>query len=128
MEAIGGDARPLTVPEIHAAALRRAPRIGLRTVYRNVRELVQEGRLVCVAFPGQPPRYECVGDKGVRRPHIVCGICNKVFELGPESEPSVEHPDIPGFTVEGTETVYFGRCKNSENCPHRLERPGTSEK
>jgi Fur family ferric uptake transcriptional regulator len=122
MEAIAGEARPLTVPEIHASALRLAPRIGLRTVYRNVRELVQDGKLVCVAFPGQPPRYENVGVRGDRRPHIVCSLCNKVFELGPECEPKVEHPDIPGFVVEGTETVYFGRCKDPEHCPHRSAR------
>jgi Fur family ferric uptake transcriptional regulator len=118
LEVLKAEARPLTVSEIHALALLSAPRIGLRTVYRNVRELVGDGKLVGVDYPGQPPRYETVGDKG-HKPHFVCGICHKVFELDPGFEAKAGNADIPGFVVEGTETIYYGRCKNPENCPHR---------
>lgn len=112
------EARPLTVVEIHALAVKEAPRIGLRTVYRNIRELVEDGQMVCVAYPGQPPRYEVVGDTRAR-PHLICGVCGKVFDLDPKYAATTTHGEIPGFVIDGTETVYYGHCADPANCPHR---------
>jgi Fur family transcriptional regulator, ferric uptake regulator len=118
LDVLKAEARPLTVTEVHELALRAAPRIGLRTVYRNVRELVEDGKLVGVGYPGQPPRYETVGE-GSHKPHLICGLCHKVFELDSGFEAKAICGEIPGFVVEGTETVYYGHCKDPENCPHR---------
>jgi Fur family ferric uptake transcriptional regulator len=124
LEVIRAENRPLTVTEIHALALSSAPRLGLRTAYRNVRELVEDGRLVCVAYPGQPPRYESVSDNRVR-PHLVCTRCNKLFEVDvPCPDPAAEV--VPGFVVEGVEKIYYGHCADPENCPHRV-RDGQKE-
>jgi Fe2+ or Zn2+ uptake regulation protein len=112
------EARPLTVNEIYEKALETSAGLGLRTVYRNVRELVDEGKLVGVVFPGQPPRYEVVVDNRAR-PHFVCGVCNKVFELEPLADDPALKREIPGFVVEGAETIYYGRCKDPDNCPRR---------
>ncbi|MFA5258245.1 MAG: transcriptional repressor [Opitutales bacterium] len=113
------EARPLTVNEIFQLALREAPGIGLRTVYRNIREMVDLVRVVGVDYPGQPPRYELVvGDRN-QRPHFICCVCNKVFKLEPGREDQPSTRVIPGFIVEGTETIYYGRCTDEENCPHR---------
>ncbi|HNX04736.1 MAG TPA: transcriptional repressor [Opitutales bacterium] len=117
LEVIQHEHRPLTVVEVHALAIRTAPRIGLRTVYRNVRELVEDGKLVCVSYPGQPPRYESVGDRKPR-PHLICTVCNKVFELDmPFPDPATEQ--IEGFVVEGVEKIYYGHCADPSACPHR---------
>jgi len=111
------EARPLTVNEIYAHALVQAPGIGLRTVYRNIRELVDMGRMVGVSFPGQPPCYELVGDLRMK-PHMICTVCNKVFELEPVEDDPVMKREIPGFILEGVETVYYGRCKNQDSCQY----------
>jgi Fur family ferric uptake transcriptional regulator len=118
-EVIEKEARPLTVPEIHSLAKQVAPRVGLRTVYRNVRELVEDNKLVCVDYPGQPPRYEPVGGKQLVKPHLICNRCNKVFDLDPQYAATTSYGPIPGFVVEGTETIYYGRCENPDKCPHR---------
>ena len=120
LEVIRREKRPLTVVEAHQLALASAPRIGLRTVYRNIRELVDEGKLVCVAYPGQPPRYESVGDR-TARPHLICTVCNKLFEVEvPVPDPAAEK--VPGFVVEGVEKIYYGHCADPSACPHRTPR------
>lgn len=119
-DVIEKQARPLTVTEIHALAKQAAPRIGLRTVYRNIRELVDDNKLVCVDYPGQPPRYEPVGSKRISKPHLICSRCNKVFDLDPQYEAKTSYGEIPGFVVEGTETIYYGHCADPEHCPHRV--------
>lgn len=120
-EVIAKESRPLTVPEIHALARQVAPRVGLRTVYRNIRELVEENKLVCVDYPGQPPRYETVGGQRVAMPHIICSHCNKVFDLDPRFAAKTTYGEIPGFVVEGTETIFYGRCADPDHCPHRAK-------
>jgi|WetSurMetagenome_2_1015567.scaffolds.fasta_scaffold714426_1 Fur family transcriptional regulator, ferric uptake regulator len=120
-EVIQKESRPMTVTEIHLLAKQSAPRVGLRTVYRNIRELVDDGKLVCVDYPGQPPRYETVGNKTSSKPHLICGRCNKVFDLDAQYEARTTHGDIPGFVIDGTETIYYGHCSDPEHCPHRVK-------
>jgi len=113
------EARPLSVAEIHELAVENVPGIGIRTVYRNVRELVDEGKLVGVDYPGQPPRYETVGGDKVHRPHLICGICHKVLELDPLPDEEVSKIKMPGYVIDGVETVYYGHCADPEHCPRR---------
>ena len=54
-------ARPLSPEEVLQAAQAEAPTLGLATVYRNLKGLVEEGWLVPVALPGAAPRYEPAG-------------------------------------------------------------------
>lgn len=100
--------RPVTIVELHALARADVPRLGLRTVYRQVRDLVTEGVLVAVDYPGQPLRYEAV-TTGVHRPHFICRQCEKVYVLNIEI-PDLNPPEPPGFTIEGEEVVFYGIC------------------
>jgi Fur family ferric uptake transcriptional regulator len=100
--------RPLTPPEIHLQAARRMPRLGLRTVYRQIRDLTAEGLVVGVDYPGQPLRYEWV--RPGHHAHFICRSCAQVYDL------EIEVPDVPvtpppGFTVSGQETVFYGICR-----------------
>ena len=66
---------PLTPPEIHALALKEVPGIGLATVYRSLKLLAKDGRVVSVEIPGQPRRYELT-DKGHHH-HFLCRVCGE---------------------------------------------------
>jgi len=68
LHALSEAGRPLSATELHVLAVKHTPRIGLRTVYRNIRELVSEGKLMGVDFPGQPLRYAQVSRAG-HHPH-----------------------------------------------------------
>ena len=54
---------PLTAMEILGLALQEVPSIGIATVYRSLKSLANDGQVVSVEIPGEPPRYERA-DKG----------------------------------------------------------------
>lgn len=107
--------RPLSFEELLVRARRHYPRLGERTVFRNVREMLNEHSLVRVYLPGQPARYEL--PTGDHCPHFICRKCNNVFKL-PEATPDIL-PDYaskipPDFVPEGEEVIIFGHCRQ---CP-----------
>jgi Fur family transcriptional regulator, ferric uptake regulator len=100
--------RPLSPLEIHQLGKRHYPSLGLRTVYRNLREMAQEGRVAGIDYPGQPVRYERITDKSYR-PHFICKYCNKVFAMDKNVD-RVPYQPPPGFAIEEEEVVFYGRC------------------
>jgi Fur family ferric uptake transcriptional regulator len=110
------ESRPLSAAEVHSLAITYYPKIGLRTVYRNIRELVQDGKLAGVDYPGQPLRYERVIDKR-HKPHLICRHCRKVFDLDIEV-PEIQVKPPEGFIIEGDEVVFYGRCVDMSTCPN----------
>ncbi len=49
--------RPLSPLEILKLASDEVPRLGIATVYRNIRSMVESGELSTVELPGQPARF-----------------------------------------------------------------------
>lgn len=101
--------RPLSWEEVAAGAAERCPGIGDRTIFRNLREMMDELCLVRVYLPGQPPRYEL--PTGEHRPHFICRRCQQVFQLPvemPEVMTQVTAPE--GFSIDGEDIVFFGHC------------------
>ena len=101
--------RPLTPPEVFELAQIHLPSLGLRTVYRQIRALSEEGRIVGIDYPGQPLRYEWV--RSGHHPHFICRGCERVFDLEMEV-PDVDVTPPPGFIINGQETVVYGYCPN----------------
>ena len=99
--------RPLSPREILELARKQVPSLGLATVYRNLRALVEEGAVVPVALPGEPLRYEAAG--AGHHHHFLCRGCGRAFELpGCRLEAHLDRP--PGFSAEDHEVVVYGRC------------------
>ena len=99
--------RPLSPREILELARKQVPSLGLATVYRNLRALVEEGAVVPVALPGEPLRYEAAG--AGHHHHFLCRGCGRAFELpGCRLEAQLDLP--PGFSAEDHEVVVYGRC------------------
>ncbi len=109
--------RPLSPAEIHQLAIIHYPKMGLRTVYRHIKDLVDTFLVAGIDYPGQPVRYEIVDDRG-SRPHLICRRCERVFDL-PIDEPELDYPKMDEFTIEGHEVVYFGFCRE---CGEKHER------
>lgn len=100
-------ARPLSPAELLAEAQGEVPGLGLATVYRNVRALVDEGWLEEVALPGAPNRYEIAGKH--HHHHFRCRVCDRVFEV--EGCPPDLRTLLPaGFRLEGHDITLVGRC------------------
>jgi Fur family ferric uptake transcriptional regulator len=99
--------RPLSAEEVQRAASENSRGLGIATVYRNIRTLVDEGWLVPVELPGENPRYELAG-KGHHH-HFHCRACGKVFELD-GCMPQVSALAPQGFETTDHEVVLYGRC------------------
>ena len=99
--------RPLTPREVLLEARSQVPNMGIATVYRRLKALMDEGWLVAVELPGQPQRYERSG-KGHHH-HFNCSRCGRTFEM--EGCPGGLDELVPdGFTMEAHEVFVYGLC------------------
>ena len=100
--------RPLSPPEIFHTARNIAPGLGMATVYRTIKRLIDDGEISQVELPGEAPRYERSGMS--HHHHFRCNGCNKVFDLfGCVNEFDKCTPK--GFALESHEVYLFGRCE-----------------
>ena len=100
--------RPLTPAEVLELARRVVPGLGIATVYRFIKSMVDEGSVVPVDIPGAAPHYE-VGHLGHHH-HFHCRSCRRVFELrGCPRDLARLAP--AGFELDGHEVVLYGRCE-----------------
>ena len=97
--------RPLTRSELWEAAKEELSSIGFATVSRAVNDLLQEGRLIALQYPGQPTRYEPPAAK--EHPHLLSYRTQRIHDLDIPM-PEVKIPDIPGVRITGYEVLFFG--------------------
>jgi len=102
---IAATERPLTRAEIWNEAKNEIASIGFATVSRAVNDLVEEGRLLSLRYPGQPTRYERPASK--EHPHLLCSRTNKIYDLNIPMPP-VKLPEVPGMKISGYEVLFFG--------------------
>ncbi|MHC4960338.1 MAG: Fur family transcriptional regulator [Planctomycetota bacterium] len=107
-QAIEAADRPLSPQEILGLAQRDVPQLGIATVYRSVKALLEEGWVREVELPGAPSRYE-VADKRHHH-HFHCRQCDRVFDLH-GCPPGVGGLAPQGFAVESHEIILYGVCR-----------------
>lgn len=100
--------RPLAIAEVHAAASREFPGLGIATVYRAIRTLSEAGRIVSVAYAGQPPRYEWAVAR--HHSHFICNTCKRVYDIEAPDEVPLPRRKPRGFVFSGDEVIYYGTC------------------
>jgi Fur family ferric uptake transcriptional regulator len=86
----------------------QVPGAGLATVYRAIKELVEEGWLQAVNVPGEPPRYERANLP--QHHHFLCRACGRLFDLEPLKAPRFASLAPKGSVVEEEELVLKGTC------------------
>jgi Fur family ferric uptake transcriptional regulator len=99
--------RPLAADEVLQLARKSIKGLGMATVYRTIKGLIDEGWLVPVEVPRQAPRYEIRGK--VHHHHFHCLRCQGLFEL----EECVEQLGklIPAtFRVVDHVVLIYGYC------------------
>ncbi len=99
--------RPLAPREVLDLAGRHVATLGIATVYRAIKSLVDEGVISPVQLPGEPDRYEVA--RLPHHHHFHCTQCDRVFDLdGCAVRPDVRLPR--GFKARGHEIVFYGTC------------------
>ena len=109
-EALEAARRPLLPQEVLEAARATVPALGLATVYRTLKGLLDEGEIQAVALPGDNVRYESRVDHGDHHHHhFQCVTCLRVYDI--EACPGDMGRYVPpGFSVERQELTLYGRC------------------
>jgi len=113
MDAIEAADGPLTVNQIHLQALATTPNLGVATVYRTVRLLLDSGDIHAVVLPDGQLRYEAA-NLGHHH-HFRCNVCHLVYDLPGCMMPIPNGTSLPnGFRVEGHEITLYGTCPKCE--------------
>lgn len=107
-EAFEKAARPLSPEEVLSLAQECVSGIGIATVYRNVKSLIEDGWLEVVELPGQAPRYEVAGK--AHHHHFHCRVCGQVYELEGCVD-GLRKMAPRGFEVTGHEVLLYGLCR-----------------
>ncbi|MGP1272923.1 MAG: Fur family transcriptional regulator [Phycisphaerales bacterium] len=107
--AIKAAGRPLSIQEINELAAEEVSSLGLRTVYRVVNRLLDDGVIAPVSVPGQPDRYELSAVAAKHHHHFHCEQCDRVFDVD-ACPGGLSRMLPPGFELSGHELSLWGRC------------------
>lgn len=99
--------RPLLPAEVLDLTQAEVPSLGIATVYRTIKAMLEEGLLTAVQLPGENDRYELAGKH--HHHHFKCRQCGRVFETEGCSA-SLQALAPVGFEVDGHELTLYGRC------------------
>jgi len=102
--------RPLSPAEVHQAALKDLPKVSVATVYRTLRALQDDQKIVAVSLPGESDRYETKIKADHHHHHFHCDDCGKVFDV-PGCGLRVDARVPTGFAITRHEVVLYGSCK-----------------
>lgn len=110
--ALEAASRPLRADEVHLLARQNVPELGLATVYRTLKLLVEEGELAEVKLRSGATRYE-----PVQREHdsyFLCDSCSRAFPVDTAIASDLALP--AGFRMRRRELTLLGTCPTcSEN-------------
>jgi len=110
-EALAAAGRPLSPAEVLDEARRHVAALGLATVYRNLKALVDAGEIQVVTLPGEAPRYEPA--RREHHHHFRCDVCQRVFDVH-QCPGDLAGLAPPGFSVSRHEITLYGRCSDCQ--------------
>lgn len=102
------EGRPLTPLEVLDSAQKSGCSLGIATVYRNLKSLMDEGYLEAVELPKEPTRYE-LANQGPHH-HFQCEDCTRVYFLPVEVPVHPRKHSLDKFRIERQSVVFYGRC------------------
>lgn len=122
-DAIEGHGGHLTAEEVYKLVKRRFPRLSLGTVYRNLRVLVEQGRLRELDFGMAVTYFETVKDSHY---HMICRICGSIADAEMPVERRLQSimaraRDLGGFRIEEHRLDFIGVCAA---CQSNLKKTG----
>ena len=103
--------RPLSPDEVREKASKEIPGIGIATIYRNLKSLVDSEVLKVVEIPGAAPRYE-MADLDHHH-HFQCQDCDKVYDI-PGCPGNLQKLTPPGFLVTAHNITLYGTCPDCD--------------
>ena len=99
--------RPLSPQQVLDSAQAEVEGLGIATVYRNIKTLLEDGWLSTVELPGGITLYERSGKP--HHHHFHCDRCSRVFDLA-GCIPKINRLAGRRFSVLRHELVLYGLC------------------
>lgn len=98
-----------TAEEIYEEVSRLHPSISRATVYRNLNNLAQSGKIRRLEIPNAP---DCFDHIPKQHYHARCEKCGKVFDVDMEILTDLENHirDRHGFQFKGHDLIFTGIC------------------
>jgi Fur family ferric uptake transcriptional regulator len=98
-----------TADWVYRQARRRLPRLSLATVYRNLKQLAQQGLIREIQAAGHASRFD--GNTG-RHYHVRCLGCGRVNDLPLSVDPGLERAArrAINFEILGHQVEFQGLC------------------
>lgn len=95
-----------TADMIYLTAREHQPNISLGTVYRNLKQLVDEKEIISLETVDKRIHYD--GDLS-RHSHFVCEDCGTIIDLFKPAHAPSELNEL-GLTLTGEKCIYYGKC------------------
>jgi Fur family peroxide stress response transcriptional regulator len=103
-----------TADMIYSSARERDPNVSLGTVYRNLKQLTDDGVIITLETVDKRLHYD--GDTS-RHSHFICTDCGNIIDLFKPAKTPEELKEL-GLAVSGEKCIYYGlcaQCQNSKN-------------
>jgi len=106
-QALKASGRPMSVEDVHASAKKILPNLGIATVYRQLKRLVEDGVAQSTDIPGKGTVFEPLRDD--HHHYFNCRKCRGAFFV--EGCPHGIEEFVPkGFVIERHEVILYGLC------------------
>ncbi len=107
---VGNRTHP-TADAVYELARKVEPNISLGTVYRNLKLLADEGKIITLETQDKKIHYDA--DTSPHE-HFLCDECGKIYDFFRVTDGRSEI-EKEGFVVCSAKTVYYGVCKDCQN-------------
>ena len=98
-----------TAEDVYNVIVHDIPDISLRTVYRNLNKLSEQGILRKIQVPNAPDRFDSTLDP---HQHILCTECGRIIDVFMNNEQQLlsQLQGMCGYDITGIDIVYRGVC------------------
>ena len=119
LEVFLGISGHLTVQELADQMKTHEPNIGLTTVYRTLRLLVESGVAEERHFTDGQARFE-VAKLGTHHDHLICTVCGNIFEFEDDEIEARQNKIATdrGMTIRRHRHEIYAECDSPNNCPN----------
>ncbi len=105
-----------TVDDIYGAMLKTDPEIGIATVYRTVRLLVDCGILIEHTFGEKKGFFEVIDMNARHHDHLICNACGKIIEFQCDTieDDKQRIAEQHQFKIESHKLEIYGLCSECQ--------------
>ena len=102
-----------TAAELHSIIKKKSPNMGIATVYRNLKFLLDKKMIIKLNSKDREVRYD---GKIEKHCHAICRCCNGVMDLMDCEEVNIISSQLrrSGFQIDPSYLEVFGTCKKCQ--------------